>query len=98
MENNIDNLIKQICIRHVCKNINDYVKKFEEALNIKLMHGSREYEYEYTKEFEFYCDACDKMKFIKDFVNNQSLFSIIKCNQCKRTLFFTFKFNPENAI
>ena len=98
MENNIDNLIKQICIRHICKNINDYVKKFEKALDIKLTLGSCKYEYEYTEKFVFPLNAHDKMKFIKDFVNNQSLFSVIDCNQCGHRLFFTFKFNPENAI
>ena len=51
--NNIDNLLKDISIRHACKNVDKYIADVEEAIGIKLVRvNNNSLEFTWSKDFE----------------------------------------------
>ena len=52
--NNIDNLLKDIAIRHASKNVDKYVADVEEAIGIKLVrvNNNNSLEFTWSKDFE----------------------------------------------
>ena len=51
--NNIDNLLKDIAIRHASKNVDKYVADVEKAIGIKLVPAdNNSLEFTWSKDFE----------------------------------------------
>ena len=57
--NNIDNLIKDISIRHACKNVDKYIADVEEAIGIKLVRVNNSLEFTWSKDFECFANVRD---------------------------------------
>ena len=58
--NNIDNLLKDISIRHACKNVDKYIVDVEEAIGIKLVQvNNNSLEFTWSKDFECFANVRD---------------------------------------
>ena len=58
--NNIDNLLKDISIRHACKNVDKYIADVEEAIGIKLVPAdNNSLEFTWSKDFECFANVRD---------------------------------------
>ena len=58
--NNIDNLLKDISIRHACKNVDKYVADVEKAIGIKLVRvNNNSLEFTWSKDFECFANVRD---------------------------------------
>ena len=58
--NNIDNLLKDISIRHACKNVDKYIADVEEAICIKLVRvNNNSLEFTWSKDFECFANVRD---------------------------------------
>ena len=57
--NNIDNLLKDISIRHASKNVDKYVADVEEAIGIKLVPANNSLESTWSKDFEWFANVRD---------------------------------------
>ena len=58
--NNIDNLLKDISIRHACKNVDKYIADVEEAIGIKLVRvNNNSLEFTWSKDFECFANVRD---------------------------------------
>lgn len=95
----ISHLLKDISIRHACKNIGTYVAELEKALGIKLKSAG-DLKFTWSKDFKWYSDASDAKGIILYYFRQQKLkmFSVEDYDILGRyKLSFTFKFHPENA-
>ena len=105
--NNIDNLLKDIFVRHACKNLDKHVVDVEKAIGIKLVPvDGNNFEFTWSKDFDWFVDLKNaKCTILKNFkLLDPKLFRIIDISStidykmsCYR-LVFIFKFYPENAI
>ncbi len=97
---NINQLLEDICIRHACKNVGEYVAELEKSLGIKLKSiGS--FEFTWSKDFQWYTDASDAKGIILSYFKRQQskMFSVEDYDiSGHHRLSFTFKFHPENAV
>ena len=57
--NNIDNLLKDISIRHASKNVDKYVADVEKAIGIKLVPANNRLEFTWSKDFEWFANVRD---------------------------------------
>ena len=58
--NNIDNLLKDISIRHACKNVDKYIADVEKAIGIKLVRvNNNGLEFTWSKDFECFANVRD---------------------------------------
>ena len=58
--NNIDNLLKDISIRHASKNVDKYIADVEEAIGIKLVRvNNNSLEFTWSKDFECFANVRD---------------------------------------
>ena len=57
--NNIDNLLKDISIRHACKNVDKYVADVEKAIGIKLVPANNSLEFTWSEDFELFANVRD---------------------------------------
>ena len=58
--NNIDNLLKDISIRHASKNVDKYVVDIEKAIGIKLVPAdNNSLEFTWSKGFELFANVRD---------------------------------------
>ena len=58
--NNIDNLLKDISIRHACKNVDKYIADVEKAIGIKLVPANNNsLEFTWSKDFEWFANVRD---------------------------------------
>ena len=59
--NNIDNLLKDISIRHACKNVDKYIADVEKAIGIKLVrvNNNNGLEFTWSKDFECFANVRD---------------------------------------
>lgn len=100
----INRLLKDICIRHACKNVSKYLADIDQAVGIKLKPAENSsLEFTWSKVFEWYSDAVDKRDDILSYFKLQKpkMFSIIDYGLtlgCHYKLSFSFMFHPENAI
>jgi hypothetical protein len=98
---NINHLLKDISIRHACKNVSKYLADVEKAIGIKLVPAdSSSLEFTWSKDFEWYTDASDVKDDILDYFKRQKpkMFSVKGELSGHYKLYFTFKFHPENAV
>lgn len=97
----INQLLKDIGIRHACKNVGKYVAELEKSLGIKLKLGCQKYEFIWSKDFQWYTDASDaKDSILYYFRRQKSKMFSVKDREISGhyRLSFTFKFHPENAV
>lgn len=58
--NNIDNLLKDISIRHASKNVDKYIADVEKAIGIKLIPiDGNNLEFTWSKDFEWFANVRD---------------------------------------
>lgn len=99
---NINHLLKDISIRHACKNVSKYLADVEKAVGIKLVPAdSSSLEFTWSKDFEWYSDAMDATDDILDYFKRQKpkMFSVKDHEMSGHyKLYFLFKFHPENAV
>lgn len=100
---NINHLLKDISIRHACKNVSKYLANVEQAIGIKLVPTDDDsLEFTWSKNFEWYSDASDVKDIILEYIGHQKMFSIEDYNLSGQShhykLYFLFKFHPENAV
>ena len=58
--NNIDNLLKDISIRHASKNVDKYVADVEKAIGIKLVPANNNsFEFTWSEDFELFANVRD---------------------------------------
>ena len=58
--NNIDNLLKDISIRHACKNVDKYVADVEKAIGIRLVPvDGNSLEFTWSEDFELFANVRD---------------------------------------
>lgn len=104
---NINRLLEDISIRHACKNVNAYAAELEKSLNIKLKFIG-DFEFAWSKDFEWCTDAADKIDIILDYfkkhkpkmfsVKDKKIVKVPTISDYYYRLSFTFKFHPENAV
>lgn len=98
----INHLLKDISVRHACKNVSKYLADVEQAIGIKLVPaGDGSLEFTWSKDFEWYSDAEDANDIILDYFKQQKprMFTIKDHGLSGHyRLYFLFKFHPENAV
>lgn len=98
----INHLLKDISIRHACKNVSKYLADVEKSVGIKLVPAnSGNLEFTWAKDFEWYSDALDAKDDILDYFRRQKpkMFTVKDYSMSGHyKLFFRFTFHPENAV
>ena len=58
--NNIDNLLKDISIRHASKNVDKYIADVEKAIGIRLVPAdNNSLEFTWSEDFEWFANVRD---------------------------------------